>query len=92
MKKWVLLAVVVLVAALALVPAVFAQGPLNQDGSTYGPGSMMGGSFSRGSMMRTGFGGGNWQQLDGAAAPAYRMGPRWGGSTGSQGICPCMQG
>ena len=78
MKKWILLAVVVLVAALALVPAVFAQGPLNQDGSTYGPGSMMGGSFSRGSMMQ-----GNWQRMGNAAAPAFGMGPRWGGSTGS---------
>ena len=83
MKKWVLLTVVVLVATLALVPAVFAQGPLNQDGSAYGPGSMMGGSFSRGSMMRSGVGLNNWQQMGEAEAPAFSMGPRWGGSTGS---------
>jgi hypothetical protein len=73
MKKWVLLAVVVLIAVLALAPAAFAQGPFNNDGA----------GFSRGSMMRTGFGGDNWQQMGRAAAPAFSMGPRWGGSTGS---------
>ena len=73
MKKWVLLAVVVLIAVLALAPAVFAQGPFNNDNA----------GFSRGSMMRTGFGSNNWQQMGNAAAPAFGMGPRWGGSTGS---------
>ncbi len=73
MKKWILLAIVVLVAGLALVPAVFAQGPLNQDSSSYGGGPMM----------RSGFGGGNWQRMGNAASPAFGMGPRWGGSSGS---------
>ena len=44
MKKWILLAVVVLVAVLALVPAVFAQGPLNQDGVGSGRGLQRTGS------------------------------------------------
>mgnify|MGYP000597383599 CR=1 FL=1 len=73
MKKWVLLVIVVLVAGLALVPAVFAQGPLNQDSSSYG----------NGPMMRTDFGPGNGQRMGNAASPAFGMGPRWGGSSGS---------
>ena len=75
MKKWVLLAIVVLVAGLALVPAVFAQGPMDQDSLSYGSGS--------GPMMRSGFGGGNWQRTGNAASPGFGMGPRWGGSGGS---------
>lgn len=76
MKMWVLIAVVVLITVLALVPAVLAQGPLNQDNSAYGPGSMMG----RGSMMmRGGFGAANGSQQ----GPRFGIVPRWGGSTGS---------
>ena len=73
MKKWILLVIVVLIAVLALVPAVFAQGPLNQDSSSYGSGPMM----------RTDFGPGNGQRMGNAANPAFGMGPRWGGSSGS---------
>jgi len=86
MKKWMILAVIVLLAGLALVPVVFAQGPLNQDNSGYGPGSMMQeGGFTRGTgpMMRSGFGPGNWQQPGTAAGQALGMGPRWGGSANS---------
>lgn len=80
MKKWVLIAVVVLIAVLALVPAVLAQGPLNQDSSAYGSGSMMGGGFGRGSMMmQGGFGAANGSQQ----GPMMGMGPRWGGAAGS---------
>ena len=73
MKKWILLVIVVLIAVLDLVPAVFAQGPLNQDSSSYGSGPMM----------RTDFGPGNGQRTGNAANPAFGMGPRWGGSSGS---------
>ena len=73
MKKWVLIAVVVLIAVLALAPAAFAQGPFNDDGS----------GFSRGSMMRAGFGTDNWQRLGNAADPAFGMGSRRDGATGS---------
>ena len=64
MKKRVLLAVVVLIAVLALVPAVFAQGPLNQDSSSYG----------NGPMMRTDFDPGNWQRMGNAATSAVVSG------------------
>ena len=67
MKKWVLIAVVMLIAVLAVAPGAFAQGPFNDDGS----------GFSRGSMTRTGFGPGN------AADPAFGMGSRRDGATGS---------
>ena len=83
MKKWIFVAIVVLVAVLALVPAVFAQGPFNRDNSAYGPGSMMDGSFGRGSMMRGSFGAANGSQQGYASGPMFGMGPRWGGATGS---------
>ncbi len=84
MKKWILLAIVLLMAVLALAPVVFAQGPLNQDNSAYGSGSMMGDSFGPGSMMmRGGFGAAGWSQQGYASGPRFGMGPRWGGPAGS---------
>ena len=83
MKKWILFAIVLLIAGLALVPAVFAQGPLNQADSGYGTGPMMRSDlgYGVGPMMRTGFG--PDQRMGNAAGQAFSMGPRWGGSTGS---------
>ena len=75
MKKWILFAIVLLIAGLALVPAVFAQGPLNQADSGYGTGPMMRSDFGYtvGPMMRTGFGPG--QRMDNAAGQARVRAP-----------------
>jgi len=75
-RKWLILTsivLVVLLAALVLVPATFAQGPQNEGGFGYGRGPMFGSGFGRGQMMSPGQG----------AGPMAGQGPHWGGPANS---------
>jgi len=88
MKKWILVAVIVvvaLIAAVSLIPAALADGPTDSYGFGYGRGPMFnqGVANGQGRMFNDNFGRGARPGPGNANAPQFGLGLRWGGPENS---------
>lgn len=88
MKKWMLgiaVVAVALIAAVSLVPAVLADGPVDSYGFGYGRGPMLnqGSGYGQDQMFNNNFGRGARLGPGNADAPRFGLGLRWGGPENS---------